>query len=148
MVDEDVDVVTLTAGDVRRADPTAPTLASGCILVLWRALQRHQLRCLSTHDVVEPVEHVVGCWNVQEGSPFGFEVEGARWVCKSVVDDNINDASGFGFWTSLKGQSGRCVLEQVVHRYSGAVRHSHWLDAGFYSVFHDDGRSLFSFGLA
>ena len=148
MVDEDMDVVPLTAGDVRRADPTAPTLASGCILVVWRALQRHQLRCLCTHDVVEPVEHVVGGWNVQERSPFGFEMEGARRVCESVIDDNINDASRFGFWTSLKGQSSWCVLEQVVHRNSGAVRHSHWLDAGFCSVFHDDGRSLFPFRLA
>ena len=59
-IDENMDVVAFPSRDVGCADPTAPSLASWRVVVFGRRLQGHQLGGLCTHDVVQPVQHVVG----------------------------------------------------------------------------------------
>ena len=59
-IDEDMDVVAFPSRDVGRADPTAPSLASGRVVVFGRLLQGYQFGGLCTHDVVQTIQHVIG----------------------------------------------------------------------------------------
>ena len=113
VVDEHVDIVALSSRDVGRADPSGPSFASGRVLVLWRSIQSDQIGGLSSHDVVKPVEHVVGRWNVQKRSAFGSEMKRTRRMSQGVVHNNVNNASGFCLRSPLKSQSSGRVLEQV-----------------------------------
>ncbi len=113
VVDENVDVISFPTGDVRGADPTAPTLLTGGIFILNRLVERNKFGGLRSHDVVQPVEHVVGRRYVQQGSTLRFQVKSAFWMGQGMVNHDVDNAGRFGFRSALERQTSRSVLEQV-----------------------------------
>ena len=148
VVDEDVDVVALSSGDVGRADPTAPALGSGGVIVDGRLLKRDQFRGLCPHDVVEPVKHVVGRRHVQQRPLFRSEMERAARMGQGVVDHHVDDTGGFRFGSPLKGQACRRVPEEMFHGDEGPVSHPHRLNGRFDPVFHHDAGPRLAGGFA
>ena len=140
LIDEDVNVITFPSGDVRRADPSTPSLFTGRFFVLRRKLEFNELGGLCSHDVVKTVKHALGGRYIEEAPPLGFEMKTAPWMSQCVVNHNVNNSGCFG-WTSLEGEPSGCVLKEMLNRNHGPVRHAIGLDLRFYTVFHDDARS-------
>ena len=148
VVDEDVNIISLSSGDVRCADPTAPPFLAWSLLVLNRLAERNKFGSLSSHDVIQSIQHVVGTRYIQQGPSLRFEMESAFWVGESMVHHHVNNAGRFRFRSTLESKTSRRVLKQVFNRNHGALSHSNRFNSRFATVLHRDGCALLTIGFA
>ena len=102
VVDENVNVIALPSGYVRGADPTTPTLLAGGIFILNWLVERNKFGSLCPHDVVQPVQHVVGRRYVQEGSPLRFQMKSTFWMGQGMVNHDVDNTGRFSFRSALE----------------------------------------------